>query len=122
MFKFKHITAELNQKEGLEGAVLQSIFNFGRAHENDDIANGSKRGWWGNEFLSGVGCRDWTLERAKQTEETKSRAIHYTKQALEWLKIDIADKIEVFAYYEKERLIRRIIITLKDHTKWETEI
>lgn len=122
MFRYSHISQAINTQEGLEGAILQSLLNFGRAHSNDEVGQGSKRGWWASEFLSGVGCRDWTLDRAKQTEETKYRVIHYTKIALDWLKPDIAKAINVDAWYENERLIRKITITLQDNTEWETTL
>ncbi|BBN59307.1 phage GP46 family protein [Hydrogenovibrio marinus] len=123
-FEFSALYEPLSTQIGLRHAILQSLLNFGKAHANDDLEpDKSKRGWWANEFLSGVDCRDWTLERSKQTDETKSKAIHYTKVALDWLITnDNAKAIDVTAYYDKDWLIRVITVTLKDGTKFEVKV
>ena len=118
MSKFK-LSALYTKKEStiaLEHAVLQSLLNWSRAQINDALeTDQNKQGWWGNEFLSGVGCRDWTLARSKQTNETLKRAKRYTEQSLQWL-IDrgIATKITVETNFINQHLNRIIKITLKN--------
>lgn len=116
-FELEALTQPVTSQEGLKHAVLQSLLNWSKAQQNDRLDPGqNKQGWWGSEFLAGVGCRDWTLARAKQTPETLNRAKHYTKQALDWLiKQGTAKEIEVRAYYENDRLVRHIQIRLSDN-------
>ncbi len=120
-FKTSALTAKLETQQGLEHAVLQSLLNWAKAQPNDSLEmNQSKQGWWANEFLNGVGCRDWTLSRAKQTNETLKRAKHYTEQALHWLITqNVATAINVQTLFENDRLIRIINITLKDQSTQE---
>lgn len=120
-FNLKALTAEIDSSTGIEHAVLQSLLNWSKAQVNDPLeSNQSKQGWWANEFLSGVGCRDWTLARSKQTNETLKRAKHYTEQALEWLiSQKMATKIMVEVGFANERLVRIIKITLKDQSTKE---
>ncbi len=115
-FELNALSEPLSSRAGLDHAILQSLLNWGKAQANDPLdPNEAKNGWWANEFVSGVGCRDWTLARAKQTPETLARAKHYTEQALEWLITQqIAKKIDVLCNYENERLTRLITITLQD--------
>ncbi len=120
-FKLNALTAELNSSTGIEHAVLQSVLNWSKAQVNDPLEiNQSKQGWWANEFLSGIGCRDWTLARSKQTNDTLRRAKHYTEESLQWLITqNIATKITVDAGFTNERLVRIIKITLKDQSEKE---
>ncbi|MBN2605978.1 MAG: phage GP46 family protein [Thiotrichales bacterium] len=120
-FDLTAISNPLSNKTGLEHAILQSLLNWAKAHANDKIEKGQNhQGWWANEFLSGVGCRDWTLAREKQTGDTLSRAKHYTEQALEWLITQgRAKAIDVLCQYENERLVRLITITLPDGTEFQ---
>lgn len=123
MFEYKAITESLKTETGLEHAIRQSLFNFAKAHANDELEpDQSKRGWWAEEFLSGVGCRDWTLQRSKQTGDTLKRAIHYTKIALDWLTPANAKSFDVEAWYEHDRLVRRITVTFHDGKYWETQL
>jgi len=120
-FKLNALYENTESTAGIEHAVLQSLLNWSKAHINDPIEkHKSKQGWWANEFLSGVGCRDWTLARSKQTQETLKRAKHYTEQALHWLiSQNLATKITVETGFTNERLIRIIKITLKDQSTTE---
>lgn len=120
-FNLTALSAKIDSSTGIEHAVLQSVLNWSKAQTNDSIEpHQSKQGWWANEFLSGVGCRDWTLARSKQTNETLARAKHYTEQALQWLITEkIATKITVDAGFSNERLVRIIKITLKDQSTKE---
>jgi len=120
-FRLTAITSSLSSEEGLKHAVLQSLLNWSKAQQNDPLEKDqSKQGWWANEFLSGVGCRDWTLTRSKQTSETLNRAKHHTEQALSWMITqNTATDIQVKTFYDNERLIRLINITLSNRTNYE---
>ncbi|WP_373020714.1 phage GP46 family protein [Thiomicrorhabdus sp.] len=120
-FSLAAISSALNSQTGLEHAILQSLLNWAKARANDKLEKGQDhRGWWANEFLSGIGCRDWTLAREKQTDDTRKRAKRYTEQALEWLITqDRAKAIKVQCQYENERLVRVITITLPDDTNFQ---
>lgn len=123
-FKLSSLTEPVSSAIGLEHAVLQSLLNWAKAQENDPLDAGQdKQGWWANQFVNGVGSRDWILARAKQTPDTLNRAKRYTEKALQWL-IDnkTAKKITVTATFEGERLIRVIDITLADNTKQQVTL
>jgi phage gp46-like protein len=123
-FKLSALTEPLSSPEGLEHAVLQSLLNWAKAQKNDPLDDGQdKQGWWAGEFVRAVGCRDWTLARAKQTADTLSRASRYTKQALQWLLDEkIAINIDVQTLFESDRLIRVIDITLPDNRKQQVTL
>jgi len=123
-FQLTALTEPLKSAVGLEHAVLQSLLNWAKAQKNDPVDEGQdKQGWWGSEYITAVGCRDWTLARSKQTTDTLNRAKRHTEQALQWL-IDekIAKSIEVTAYFEENKLKRLMNITLKNGTTQQVTI
>lgn len=123
-FQLTALTESVKSEVGLEHAVLQSLLNWAKAQNNDPLDEGqAKQGWWGGEFVQGVGCRDWTLARSKRTADTLNRAKRHTEQALQWL-IDkkIATSITVTASFEGEKLIRIMNITLKNGTTQQVTV
>lgn len=123
-FSLDVLTAPLKSQMGLEQAVLQSLLNWGEAQKNDLIENGKdKQGWWANEFVTGVASRNWTLDRAKQTQDTLNKSVRFTEQSLQWLIVkNVAKDISVNAYFEQSKLIRLIEITLVDDKKYQVKI
>jgi phage gp46-like protein len=123
-FQLSAITSPLNSINGLDHAVLQSLLNWEKAQKNDPLDEGQdKQGWWASQFVQGVGCRDWTLARAKQTPDTLNRAKRYTEHALQWLIDDhIVKQVIVNADFNGERLNRIIDITLADNTKHQVTV
>jgi phage gp46-like protein len=96
-------TAEENDlvlDDGLETAILLSLYLDRRADAGDVLPSGTdRRGWWGDSLprVAGdkIGSRLWLLDRAKETTETLQRAEEYIREALAWLVEDrVADKIE----------------------------
>ena len=94
---------DLVREEGLETAVLMSIYTDRRA-DNDDVLPDPKsfdrRGWWGDqetEFEDDkIGSKLWLLERSKATEENLSLTRLYLEECLEWmLEDDVIQDIEV---------------------------
>lgn len=93
---------DLEHDDGLETAVLISLFSDRRANDDDELPDPSrgKRGWWG-DLVSGIeddllGSKLWLLERNKTTEETLVKAKQYILEALQWMIDDgITKKIAV---------------------------
>ncbi|TDM54093.1 phage GP46 family protein [Aliivibrio fischeri] len=122
-FNLHALTAPINTKEGLTHAVLQSVFNHAKSTQNDRarMQNDELGGCWSDEFVHGVGSRDWTLKREKLTEQTRLRAKRFYEDALEWLVKDSYIKtvnIDVFILSPK-KLGRRVTLTLNDDTTVE---
>lgn len=94
----------LVEDDGLETAVVISLFTDRRATE-DDVLPGSpddRRGWFGDSWpvVDGdlIGSRLWLLHREKQMQSVVSRAREYAAEALQWLIDDgIAKAVNVTA-------------------------
>jgi len=94
----------LEADEGLETAVILSLFTDRRAEPDDVIPDGTddRRGWWADAWptLSGdrIGSRLWLLHREKQLPGVLARAEEYAREALAWLIEDgVAERVEVVA-------------------------
>lgn len=81
----------LSEDEGLETAIIISLFTDRRA-EPDDVLPGSaddRRGWWADVFpdtqRDKIGSRLWLLLREKQLQSVVNRAREYAQEALNWL-------------------------------------
>lgn len=88
--------------EGLVPKIIASLLCDARAEldETQPFAVQDLRGWWAEERGDRWGSRIWTLERAKQTQETLERARAYVREALAWMERDgIARAIAVSASY-----------------------
>lgn len=95
---------DLETDEGLETAVVISLFTDARAADGDVLPDGGsdRRGWWGDgvPVVDGdqVGSKLWLLSRAKQTPDVLARAQQYAREALAWLVEDqVASGVEVIA-------------------------
>lgn len=93
---------DLAVDDGLETAVLMSLFLDREAAEGDVLPDGEldRRGWWGDAFpvVDGdkIGSRLWLLARSKATPDVLSRAEEYAREALAWLIEDrVAARVEV---------------------------
>lgn len=96
--------ADLQADDGLETAVLISLFTDRRARDDDALpyADADRRGWWGDSFADRagdqIGSRLWLLRREKQLSAVVTRAREYAEEALQWLLDDgIAQRVEVTA-------------------------
>lgn len=94
----------LTQDDGMETAVIISLFTDRRANADDSIPDGSNdlRGWWADSFNEvehdKIGSRLWLLGREKQLPAVLVRAREYAMEALQWLVDDgVAESIEVVA-------------------------
>lgn len=91
--------------DGLETAVILSLFTDARASDDDPLPFGEndRRGWWADAFPTvdrdRIGSRLWLLRREKQTQETLNRAREYAEEALAWMVADgVARGVEVESF------------------------
>jgi len=77
----------LRMDEGLETAILLSLFSDARALDGDEIPFGSdKRGFWGDALLGySFGSKLWTLERSTITNKTLAVIESHMATALQWM-------------------------------------
>jgi len=100
---------QLSQDEGLESAILHSLFTDRRATADDLKAydKTGRRGWWGDLTLAAAGDQYgsllWLLEREKLNAQTAERARQYAADALKWL---VEDGVAVSCVVETEILSR----------------
>lgn len=97
---------DLATDDGLETAIILSLFTDRRASEEDvmPLGESDRRGWFGDAapVVDGdkIGSRLWMLTREKQTAETLARAKEFCVEALAWLVDDrIASSVEVVTEY-----------------------
>lgn len=104
--------AGLAEDDGLETAVILSLFTDRRANE-DDTPPGDpedRRGWFGDGYadIAGdqIGSRLWLLSREKQTAPVLMRARQYAQESLAWLVEDgIASQVEVEAFVPRDQIL-----------------
>ena len=94
-FDIKIVKNDLKLDEGLQTAVIISLFTDKRCRVEELNAGETDRaGWWGDMFadLEGdqIGSKLWLLRREKQVPATLVRYEEYAKESLQWL---IDDKI-----------------------------
>lgn len=104
-FNVAILNGDLEQDEGLETAVILSLFTNRRVTD-EELPDGTtnKQGYWGDKYaqVNGdkMGSRLWTLERSKRLTETLRRAEDFAKEALQWLIEDgVATSIEASAVF-----------------------
>lgn len=96
---------DLATDEGLETAILISLFTDRRAGAGDVLPDGEedRRGWWGDAFgVPGdlIGSRLWLLDRSTQSAANLATAEEYAREALQWLIDDkVAEAVKVTASY-----------------------
>lgn len=125
-FNLHALIAPMTDIEGLTHAVLQSVLNHAESTQNDRarMENSERGGCWSDEFVHGVGSRDWTLKREKLTEQTMIRAKRFYEEALAWLVDEMHVKavtVEVFKLTPKQ-LGRRVTLTLNDGANLEVPL
>lgn len=117
---FLTATQDLESDEGLETAVIISLFTDARAFDDDvlpDFNSTDKRGWWG-DLVSPVsdgdkiGSKLWLLERSSTREDVPQKAKQYAMEALRWMITDgVAIKTEVEA--ERQGRVGQDVLALK---------
>lgn len=93
---------DLLADDGLETAVLISLFTDRRAEDGDVLPEqeSDRRGWWGDTQPIAeddrIGSRLWLLGRAKETPDLLSRVNEYVSEALAWLVTDkVVERVDV---------------------------
>lgn len=87
--------------DGLESAVLISLFTDRQADPSDVPKDMGLRGFWGDEFAEvegdKIGSRLWVLLRsAKYTQDFRLKGIGFAQESLKWMIDDgIAESIDV---------------------------
>ncbi|WP_299376043.1 phage GP46 family protein [uncultured Kiloniella sp.] len=116
---------DLETDEGLQTAVVLSLFTDKRAPKNTELPAGEtdRRGWWGDLLNENqgdqIGSLRWLYLREKQTTETLNKIIEADQQALDWLVEDgVARKVVVTGEWIKRGLLaEKILIKKPDGTQ-----
>jgi len=92
---------DLVRENGLESAVIMSLFTDRRAKEDDTLDDKNDlRGWWADRLDvdandDKIGSRIWLLERSKTTNQTIVKLKEYILEALDWMVEDgVAMKVD----------------------------
>lgn len=114
---FTIVANDLETDDGLETAVLVSLFTDRRAATDDAIPDGTddRRGWWGDPTLPTpndlIGSRLWLLSREKQQQSVLDRAAEYAREALQWLLDDrVSDQIDVTAEIVRTGILGLLVV------------
>ena len=104
---------DLVADEGLETAVLLSLYTDRRALAEDELPDDGtdRRGWWCDAYSDRPqGSRLWLLWREKELDRVLRRAEEYASEALEWLIDDgIASAVEVEAIHLRRGVLQLIV-------------
>jgi phage gp46-like protein len=104
VYDFSISAPGLESDDGLESAIIISLFTDRRADEDDPLPepNADRRGWWGDAYpeidQDKIGSKLWLLSREKQLQSVVNRAREYAREALAWLVEDgIVSRVQVEA-------------------------
>lgn len=81
----------LAEEDGLETAIIISLFTDRRANHDDILpaTDDDRRGWWGDYLADTagdlIGSRLWLLEREKLTDAVLLKAKEIAAESLQWL-------------------------------------
>lgn len=107
---------ELATDDGLETAVILSLFTDARAHPDDALPIGQtdRRGWWADAYPVSqgdrFGSRLWLLRASKQLQESLNLAQQYAEEALAWMINDgVAKKVEVDTFIARAEVMGMIV-------------
>lgn len=102
--------------DGLETAVILSLFSDARALDDDTLPLGQtdRRGWWADAYppIDGdrFGSRLWLLRASKQLQASLNEAKQYAEEALAWLVTDgAARKVEVETFIPRDEIMGMIV-------------
>lgn len=118
----------LDTDDGLETAVIISLFTDARALDDDTLPAGqsNRRGWWADAYPvqagDRIGSRLWLLRASKQLQESLDTAREYAEEALAWLVEDgVAKTVEVETFIARDEVMgMRIRIYRPDGTTAST--
>lgn len=111
---------DLEREEGLETAVIMSLFTNGRVDIDEKLLadKNNREGWWGDQYADvetdRIGSKLWLLLRSTTTEETLEKAKIYAYEALEWMIEDgVASEIKVEVERQEDPGEDRLAFKLK---------
>lgn len=114
------LDADIQGDDGLQTAVLVSLFTDRRAAP-DELPAGEtdRRGWWGDQLSPDddeIGSKLWFLDRRKQDAELPSEASAWSREALQWMLDDeVAREVETSAAWRARGELRlNVRVTLPD--------
>lgn len=112
---------DLQSGSDLATAVLLSAFTDRTANPDDVIPDGTgdPRGWWGDQGETvPIGSRLWLLDRAKQNDDTLTRAHDYLTECLKWLIDDgVAARVDVLVEWTRTSMLgANIVVRRTDGT------
>lgn len=109
-------TFALAADDGLETAVILSLFSDARALEADPLPMGQtdRRGWWADAYPAAdgdrFGSRLWLLRASKQLQQSLNDARLYAEESLAWLVEDgAARKVEVETFIPRDEVMGMIV-------------
>jgi phage gp46-like protein len=109
--------ADLATDDGLETAVIVSLFTDRRAEPDDAPPGGpdDRRGWWADAYADPsdgkIGSRLWLLAREGTGSEALGHAEEFASEALAWMVEDgVAESIAVAAEAQGEFLALSVVI------------
>lgn len=107
---------DLATDDGLETAVILSLFSDARALDDDKLPAGQsdRRGWWGDAWAEQqgdrFGSRLWLLRASKQLQQSLNLAREYAEEALAWLTADgVASRVEVETFIPRDEVMGMIV-------------
>lgn len=114
---FQDENGSLGFDQGLETAVLISLFTWRRAGPEDNVHPMHRRGWWGNTFPDVAGdewgSKLWLVFREKTNEEGAQKGKKWAEEALAWLLEDgVASAVPVEVSVEGNAPNRRLCVTV----------
>lgn len=91
---------DLQRDETFHSFINVSLFTDRRADKSEVVQPQKRRGWQGDELLDLegylIGSKLWLFDQARNTIETKNKAVETVRNALEWfVKVGYCDRIEV---------------------------
>ncbi len=107
--------SDLASDEGLQTAVILSLFLDRRAEADDELPDGGeRRGWWADAFPDvendRIGSRLWLLSREKRLNLVLVRAREYAAEALQWLLDDgVAEAVDIEARISNRDVLHLIV-------------
>lgn len=116
---------DLETDEGLETAILMSLFTDRRA-EVDEVDENEldRKGWWADQYSDiendQIGSKLWLLKRSTTTDETITKCKEYILEATQWMLDDeVASNIEVEVERQGDPGNDRLAFFLKIYKDWE---
>jgi phage gp46-like protein len=114
-YDFSFSNGDFVLTEGLDTALLMSVYVDKRAEASEMPAPATRRGWWGNlvgDYINyQIGSKLWLLSQARKNNNTLNNAKTYAYDCLQWLIDDqYANRIEVTTSYLNNTLILNVKI------------